>query len=92
MSSAFALDQSKIWQKLHTALYLYRIDEKTGKPRQMQEVLGLNVLEYYNYFISTENDRLYLQENSNPRFYRQELASGQVFSASVDFAEKATAK
>ena len=60
---------------------MYRVDEKTGKPKQMQEVLGLNVLEYYNYFVNTENDRLYLQENPNPRFYRPELASGQVFTA-----------
>ena len=64
---------------------MYCIDEKTGKPKQMQEVLGLNVLEYYNYFVNTENDRLYLQENPNPRFYRPELASGQVFTARKDY-------
>nr|AGS53410.1 hypothetical protein [uncultured bacterium contig00025] len=58
---------------------MYRIDEETGEKKQMQEVLGLNVLEYYNYFIDTENDRLYLQENPKPRFYKKTLASGQVF-------------
>jgi predicted aspartyl protease len=63
---------------------MFYIDNKTGKRRQMQEVLGLNVLEYYNYFIDTENDRLYLQENPNPRFYRDELASGQVFVSAAD--------
>jgi predicted aspartyl protease len=57
----------------------YRVDETTGEKKQMQEVIGLNVLEYYNYFIDTENDRLYLRVNPKPRFYKQALASGQVF-------------
>ena len=57
---------------------LYRIDDKTGERRQMPEVLGLNILEYYNYYIDTENSRLYLRKNLTPRFYSNELASGEV--------------
>ena len=73
--------------KLHTDVpvlvphEMYRVDKKTGTPKQMQEVLGLNVLEYYNYYIDSENDRLFLQENPNPKFYRAVLASGQAFTA-----------
>jgi hypothetical protein len=63
---------------------MFRTDPKTGRKKQMQEVLGLNVLEYYNYFVDTENDKLYLQENQNPRFLNDELASGQAFWASED--------
>ena len=71
--------------KLHTDVPvlvphdLYRIHEKTGEKKQMPDVLGLNVLEYYNYYIDTENDKLYLQENPSPRFSNKELASGQAF-------------
>jgi hypothetical protein len=57
----------------------YRIHPRTGQRKQMPEVLGLNVLEYYNYYIDSENDRLYLSENGNPRFYNPEIKSGQVF-------------
>ena len=75
----------KILDKLHTDVPvliphdLFRIHEKTKEKKQMPEVLGLNVLEYYNYYIDTENDRLYLSENPNPRFYSKNLASSQVF-------------
>jgi hypothetical protein len=62
---------------------MYYVENNTGKKKQLQEVLGLNVLEYYNYFIDTENDRLYLQENPKPRFYSNELKSGQTFLASA---------
>jgi predicted aspartyl protease len=63
---------------------MYHIDEKTGKMRQTQEVLGLNVLEYYKFYVDTENDRLYLQENQNSRFYDSELESGRVFVANAE--------
>ncbi|MDR2599296.1 MAG: retroviral-like aspartic protease family protein [Oscillospiraceae bacterium] len=42
-------------------------------------VLGLNVLEYFNYYFDTENDKLYLCNNPNPRPYREILACGGVF-------------
>jgi hypothetical protein len=58
---------------------MYRTNPKTGEKRQMPEVLGLNVLEYYNYYIDTEHDKLYLNENPRPRFYSPSLASGQAF-------------
>ena len=58
---------------------MYRIHPVTGEKKLMPEVLGLNVLEYYNYYIDTENDKLYLNENPNPRFYSIEFASGQAF-------------
>jgi hypothetical protein len=54
---------------------MYRTHPKTGEKRPMPEVVGLNVLEYYNYYIDTENDRLYLRENPIPRFYDPKLAS-----------------
>ena len=44
-----------------------------------QNVLGLNVLEYFNYYIDTENDKIYLGNNTNPRPYRDILACGGVF-------------
>jgi hypothetical protein len=59
---------------------IYRIHPKTGEKKQLPDVLGLNILEYYNYYIDTENDRLYLKDNPNQRFYRDELKSGQVFA------------
>jgi len=59
---------------------MYRTNPRTGEIKQMPEVLGLNVLEYYNYYIDTEKDRLYLNENPNPRFYSEFLESGQVFT------------
>ena len=62
---------------------MYRTNPKTGEKRQMPEVLGLNILEYYNYYIDTEHDKLYLNENPNPRFYSDFLESGQIFSLPV---------
>ena len=55
--------------KLHTNVpvliphELYRANPKTGKKKLLPEVLGLNVLEYFNYYIDTANDRLYLKQN-----------------------------
>jgi hypothetical protein len=57
----------------------YLIDTDTGEERQTQDVLGLNVLEYYKYYIDPEENRLYLKDNPNPVFYSDELKSGQVF-------------
>ena len=57
---------------------LYRLDEETGDKRRIPEVLGLNILEYYNYYVDTENDRIYLNENPNPRFYNASLSSGSI--------------
>jgi clan AA aspartic protease (TIGR02281 family) len=45
-----------------------------------QNVPGLNVLEYFNYYIDTENDKLYLSKNHSPRPYREILACGGVFA------------
>ena len=45
-----------------------------------QNVFGLNVLEYFNYYIDTENDKLYLSNNPNPKPYREILACGDVFA------------
>ena len=47
-----------------------------------REVLGLNVLEYFHYYIDTENDRIYFCRNLNPKPYDDRLACGQVFTAS----------
>ena len=58
---------------------MYRTNPETGETKQMPEVLGLNILEYYNYYIDSENDKLYLRENPNPRFYTNSLASGKSF-------------
>jgi hypothetical protein len=65
---------------------MYRVNPKTGEKKQMPEVLGLNVLEYYNYYIDTENSRLYLSENPCPKFYSSNLKSGQVFAIDSDFS------
>ena len=65
---------------------MYRIHPETGEKKLLPDVLGLNLLEYYNYYIDTENDKLYLNENPNPRFYSKELASGQSF-LSPDYTE-----
>jgi len=63
---------------------MYRTNPRTGEIKQMPEVLGLNVLEYYSYYIDTENDRLFLNDNPNPRFYSKFLESGQVFTLPDD--------
>ena len=65
---------------------MYRIHPETGEKKLMPDVLGLNVLEYYNYYIDTENDRIYFNENPNPRFYSKIFASGQSF-LSPDYTE-----
>jgi len=59
---------------------MYREDPETCEKKQMPEVLGLNILEYYNYYIDTENELLYLKANPNPKFYSKSLISGQVFT------------
>jgi len=45
-----------------------------------QNILGLNILEYFKYYIDTENDKLYLSENPNPRHYDSILACGGIFA------------
>jgi len=60
---------------------MYRINPKTGEKKQMPDVLGLSVLEYYNYFINTEKNLLYLDENPSPVFYSEILESGQAFTS-----------
>ena len=59
---------------------MYRTHPFTGEKKQMPEVLGLNVLNYYNYYIDSENNKLYLNENQSPIFLRPELESGQIFA------------
>jgi len=59
---------------------MYRINQETEETKQMPDVLGLNVLEYYNYYINSEKDRLYLSDNPAPRFYTNDLESGQSFT------------
>jgi len=45
-----------------------------------QEVLGLNVLEYFNYYIDTENSRLYMKLNQNPMPYDEMVACGEIYT------------
>ena len=45
-----------------------------------QEVLGLNVLEYFNYYVDTENDRIYMKINPNPKPYDLMVACGEIFT------------
>jgi len=66
---------------------IFRVHPITKEKRRIPEVLGLNLLEYFNYYIDTENDRLYLKDNPNPRFYSNEFESGQVF-LSQDYTEE----
>jgi len=40
----------------------------------------MNVLEYFNYFIDNENDRLYLNLNQNPKPYDKLLECGGVYT------------
>jgi len=49
-----------------------------------QNILGLNVLEYFNYFIDTTNDKFYLSENPTPRQYNPLLACGGIFAVHPD--------
>lgn len=53
-----------------------------------QEVLGLNVLEYFNYYVDTENSRLYLKLNPNPQSYDPIIACGQIFTLASDGIDK----
>ena len=62
---------------------MYSTDPTTGEKRQFQEVLGLNVLEYFNYFVCTEGDKLYMQWNPAPRPYDKALACGEIFTTQV---------
>ncbi|MDR0221871.1 MAG: retroviral-like aspartic protease family protein [Lachnospiraceae bacterium] len=72
--------------KLHTNVPVmiphktHYTDVSTGETKQTPEVLGLNILEHYNYYIDTENDKLYLRDNPKPRFYAPELESGATFA------------
>jgi len=43
-----------------------------------QNILGLNVLEYFEYSIETKNDKMYINLNTNPRHYHKILECGQV--------------
>jgi clan AA aspartic protease (TIGR02281 family) len=49
-------------------------------PSLSSEVLGLNVLEYFCYYIDTTNDRIYFKDNPNPRFYDSALKVGSIFN------------
>ena len=44
-----------------------------------QEVLGLNVLEYFNYYVDTENIRLYMKLNPTPNPYDPIVACREIF-------------
>ncbi len=46
----------------------------------VQEVLGQNVLEYFNYFMDTKNSRLYFGLNDNPQLHSKELWCGEIFT------------
>ena len=63
---------------------LYSADPETGEKRQFQEVLGLNVLEYFNYFIDTENDMLHMKWNPTPKPYSKALACGEIYTVQPD--------
>ena len=43
-----------------------------------QNILGLNVLEYFEYSIETKNDKITISLNTNPRHYHKILECGQV--------------
>jgi len=49
-----------------------------------QNIVGLNVLEYFNYYVDNENDRLYLSLNPDPRPYDKLFACGGVFAIHPD--------
>jgi clan AA aspartic protease (TIGR02281 family) len=49
-----------------------------------QNILGLNVLEYFNYYIDAENDRLFLNLNPNPRPYNELLACGRIYTLKTE--------
>ena len=43
-----------------------------------QNILGLNVLEYFEYSIQTKKDKMYISLNTNPKHYHKILECGQV--------------
>jgi len=46
--------------------------------RLKQNIVGLNVLEYFKYCIDTENDKMYIMLNPKPRHYHGILACEKV--------------
>jgi len=61
------------------------IDPDTKTKRPFQEVLGLNVLEYFDYFISSSKDKLYMKWNPKPRPYNKALACGEIYTIKPGF-------
>ena len=59
---------------------MYSIDPDTKEQRQFQEILGLNVLEYFNYYVCTEEDKLYIKWIPTPRPYDKKLACGEIYT------------
>ena len=47
-----------------------------------QNILGLNVLEYFNYYIDTGNSEMHLSQNLKPLHYHSILACSQVIDNS----------
>ena len=41
-------------------------------------ILGLNVLEYFEYTIETKNDKMHISLNANPKHYHKILECTQV--------------
>jgi len=75
------LDKTRIDVPVVIPHDMYRTNPKTGEKKLIPDVLGLSILEYYNYYIDTEKNILYLAENPTPTFYSYELESGQAFAA-----------
>lgn len=46
------------------------------------DILGLNVLEHFNYLIDSQNDKIYFSDNSNYKA-PDELKSGKVYTVSI---------
>lgn len=44
-----------------------------------RSILGQNVLEYFNYFMDTENDLIYFMKNPNPKPISEDAKCGVVF-------------
>ena len=59
---------------------MYRAHPESGEKKQMSDVLGLNILSYYDFCIDSTDDRLYLKETASPKFYNEILRSGQIFT------------
>ena len=45
-----------------------------------QNILGLNVLEYFEYSIQTKSDKMYISMNPNPKHYHKILECSQVIA------------